>query len=93
MDSKNVCEGDAVEALLGMLQLVTGDLLLGRETKPRRKGVEMPSVPERVATGPTHAGIYISERRGNRSVAFAQADSHESRKGIEIIRHMLPWWE
>ena len=44
--------------------------------------------------GVVPVGPYLRVRRDKRvEFAFGKVPAHYERKGVRIIRHMIPWWE
>lgn len=95
---------DSVEDVPAMRPMASDRLVQLRQKKSRRPRVTVPSVqggsPKPFAligetpAVPSVVGPALCRGRAVRlCIGFGEAVGHPTRKGLHIIRHMLPWWE
>jgi hypothetical protein len=76
-----------------LLAVVADRVLHAGPVKPRFSRAPVQGVPSGAQESPACAGPCILEIGGRLQLGFAQLECHETRRGIEVIRHMHPWWE
>jgi hypothetical protein len=81
------------EAMHEVLVAVADRVLHAGPVKPRLPRAALQGMSIRAQKPPACAGPCLLEIGGKLQLGFAQLESHESRRGIDVIRHMLPWWE